>query len=64
MKIKNDLISESNCVIAEANNEDIQTALGKSTIKNENISDSTEMKAIEKIRLFRNLNHSKNNSNV
>ena len=59
MKIKNDLISESNCVIAEANNEDIQTALGKSTIKNENISDSTEMKAIEKIRLFRNLNHSK-----
>lgn len=58
-KIKNDLISESFCIIAEANYEDILNALGESIIKNESNINSHEMKAIEDNRLFRNLNQSK-----
>ena len=70
-KIKNDLISESNCIIAEANYEEFRNTLGventadiltrSKTISNVKIykNISSEMKIIEKINLFRNLNTSK-----
>ena len=53
--IKNDLIAESNCVIAEANYENIKNNLGGHNKGDKNLSNSNEMVAIEKIRLFTNL---------
>ena len=74
-KIRNDLISDSNCVIAEANYEDFKHAIGgetntnsllmrTNTIGSSNKNDrnniiSSEMKVIEKINLFRHLNMAK-----
>ena len=59
--IKNDLIAESNCIIAEANYQNIKTFLGdNNNINNINKSDknqisSNEMMVIQKIKLFSNL---------
>ena len=53
--IKNDLTSESNCIIAEANYGEVKNMLVGGNSKEM----SHEMKAIEKINLFRNLNKAK-----
>ena len=56
--IKNDLVSDSNCIIAEANYGDVKNMLGGSNSKSSKEM-SHEMKAIEKIKLFRHLNMAK-----
>ena len=52
--IQNDLISESNCIIAEANYGDIKNIFGEGNIKIAK-GNSHEATLIEKIKLFRNL---------
>ena len=60
-KIKDDLISESNCIIAEALYEDIKKNLSgeNNNIKNEKKSITQEMMAIENVKFCKYLNYDK-----
>ena len=57
-KIKSDLISESNCIIAEALYEDVKRTLGEN-IKSEKRSITQEMMAIENVKFCKYLNSAK-----